>query len=579
MPEHERVTPRVRSWLLTTGAGLCLAEIWIAGLYYSGYQVLAGRHGWFPNEMAFLLYYLLFGLPAIALLTAALAGSAGQRLLDGFDRAGELSSREVSAAVVCASALTLFLVTVVRYGLLKDAAISDDEHAYAFMGQLFASGRIYVPSLSPALRPFLDNQFIVNTGKMYGIYFPGHPAALAIGERLHAMAWVPTVSATLTVPLAFGVARRIFGLRAALLTLPLLLVSPYFVFPSATLLAHSTAAVLLMAFVYSALRLHERPDALGWWIAAGVAVSWAALTRPFSTPFFAAPWLVWLGMDLWRRRTGRAMAGAAVFCLIGVTALGLLLAYQNALSGSPFISGYQTFSRMHHWGLIGKALEAIPPLPSIHELMFTLARINFWLFGWPASLLLIFFFRRTPGGIRLVTGVAAVFLVYAAISAATIHPVGPVHYSELAVPLVILSASGLERLVELGRGAIAGAGAARAVATVPVAATLCALATFYPVYGGSLRASADLTRAPYDLLAERGIERALVFVHSLPALHVSPYSWAYYRRNNSPDLTDPILFVNYLGPEKNKELMRHFPDRPAFSMGMKDGKFVLLPAP
>jgi hypothetical protein len=529
--------------------------------------------------MAFLLYYLLFGLPAIALLTAALARSAGARLLEGFDRAAELSPREMSAAVVCASALTFLLITLVRYGLLKDAAISDDEYTYAFMGQLFASGRIYVPSLPPSLRPFLDNQFIVNTGKMYGIYFPGHPTALAIGERLHAMTWVPTVSATLTVPLAFGVARRIFGLRTALLTLPLLLVSPYFLFPSATLLSHSTAAVLLMAFVYSALRLRERPDALRWWIAAGVALSWATLTRPFSAPFFAAPWLISLGMDLWRRRTGRAMAGVTVFCLIGATALGLLLAYQYALSGSPFISGYQTFSRMHHWGLIGKALEAMPPLPSIHELMFTLARMNFWLFGWPASLLLVLFFRRTTDGLRLFGSVAAVLLVYGAISAATIHPVGPVHYSELAVSLVILSASGLERLIELGRGASVWAGAGRGAATMPLAATLCALVTFYPVYGGFLRASADLTRAPYELLAERGIDRALVFVHSLPALYVSPYSWAYYRRNNSPDLTDPILFVNYLGPEKNKELMRLFPDRPAFSMGMQEGKFVLLPAP
>ena len=573
------MTPRIRPWLFATGACLCLAEIWIAGLYYSGYQVLAGRHGWFPNEMAFLLYYLLFGLPAVALLTAALAGAAGKRLLDGFDRVGELSSREVSATVLCASALTFLLITLVRYGLLKDAAISDDEHAYAFMGQLFASGRISVPSLPPALRPFLDNQFIINTDKMYGIYFPGHPAALAIGERLHAMSWVPTMSATLTIPLAFGVARRIFGLRTALITLPLLLISPYFLFPSATLLAHSTAAVLLMAFVYAALRLRERPDALRWWIVAGVALSWATLTRPFSAPFFAAPWLVWLGLDLGRRRTGRAIAGVAAFCLIGAGALTLLLVYQNALSGSPFISGYQTFSRMHHWGLIGKALEAIPPLPSIHELMFTLARINFWLFGWPASLLLILFFRPTAGGVRLFVGVAAVFLVYAAISAATIHPVGPVHYSELAVPLVILSASGLERLVTLGRDAIAWAGAARTVVTIPVAATLCALVTFYPVYGGSLRASADLTRAPYELLAERGIDRALVFVHSLPTLYVSPYSWAYYRRNNSPDLDDPILFVNYLGPEKNKELMQHFPDRPAFTMGMREGKFVLLPAP
>jgi hypothetical protein len=573
------VTPRTRAWFLATGACLCLAEIWIAGLYYSGYQILAGRHGWFPSEMAFLLYYLLFGLPAIALLTAALAGSAGPRLLDTFDRAAALPPREVSVAVFCASALTFLLVTVVRFGFLKDAAISDDEHAYVFMGQLFASGRIYVPSLPPALRPFLDNQFIVNDGKMYGIYFPGHPIALAIGERLHAMGWVPTVSATLTVPLAFGVARRIFGQRTALLTLPLLLVSPYFLFPSATLLSHSTAAFLLMAFVYAVLRLLETPAALRWWIVGGVALSWAALTRPFSAPIFAAPWLVWLGAELWPRRNGRAMGGAIVFCLIGAGALGLLLAYQYALSGSPLVSGYQTFSRMHHWGLIGRALEAPAPLPSIHELMFTLARMNFWLFGWPASLLFILFCRRNAGGRRLLTGVVYVLLLYAAISAATIHPVGPVHYAELAVPMVILSASGLERLVELARSAMLPAGAARVAITAPLAAILCALVTFYPVYGGSLRASADLTRAPYELLAERGIDRALVFVHSLPALYVSPYSWAYYRRNNSPDLTDPILFVNYLGPEKNKEFMRLFPDRPAVSMGMKDGKFVLLPAP
>jgi Dolichyl-phosphate-mannose-protein mannosyltransferase len=485
----------------------------------------------------------------------------------------------VSAAVFCASALTSLLVTVVRFGLLKDAPISDDEHAYAFMGQLFASGRIYVPSLPPDLRPFLDNQFIVNNGKMYGIYFPGHPTALAIGERLHAMGWVPTVSATLTVPLAFGVARRIFGQRAALLTLPLLLVSPYFLFPSATLLAHSTAAVLLMAFVYAVLRLRETPDAIRWWIVAGVALSWATLTRPFSGPIFAVPWLIWLAGDLWPRRSGRVMGGALLFCLIGAGALGLLLAYQYTLSGSPFVSGYQTFSRMHHWGLIGRALEARAPLPSIHELMFTLARMNFWLFGWPVSFLLILFCNRNAGGRRLLTSVVYVLLLYAAISAATIHPVGPVHYSELAVSMVILSASGLERMIELARGATMPGSMARVVVTAPLAAVLCALVTFYPVYGGSLRASADLTLAPYDLLAERGIDRAVVFVHSLPALYVSPYSWAYYRRNNSPDLTDPILFVNYLGPEKNKEFMRLFPDRPALSMGMKDGKFALLPAP
>ena len=569
----------LRSLLLAAASALCLAEIWIAGLYYQGYEVLAGRHGWFPNEVAFLLYYLLFGLPAVLLLTIALAPSVGARLLDGLDAAGGLPTRDVAASVSCTAALTFLLVTLVRFGLLKDAAISDDEHTYAFMGQLFASGRVYVPSLPPELRPFLDNQFIINNGKMYGMYFPGHPVALALGERLHLMAWIPTLSATLTVALAFAVSRRIFGLRTAMLTLPLLLVSPFFLFSSATLLAHSTAAVLLMAFLYCVLRVKERPEALGWWIGAAMALSWATLTRPFSSPIFAAPWLFWLAGDLWRRRSGRAWAGGGLFCLLGAGALALLLLYQYTLSGSPFVSGYQTFSSIHHWGLIGKALEAMPPLPSIHEFMYSLARMNFWLFGWPASLVFALCFRRTAGGGRLFAGVVGVLLVYMAISAATIQPVGPVHYAELAVPLVILSASGLERLIELTRDTLARPAFARAAITLPLAATLCALATYLPVYGGSLRASADLVRAPDELLAAQGVTRALVFVHTLPTLYVSPYSWAYYRRNNRPDLTDPILYVNYVNTERNKEFARLFPDRPVFSMGMKDGKFTMLPGP
>src|SRR4029077_3213802 len=108
--------------------------------------------------------------------------------------------------------------------------------------------------------------------------------------------WVTSVCASLTVPLAFAISRRLFGQRTAPLTPPMLLVSPSFLFSSATLLAHSTVALLLLSFVYGALRAHETPTALRWWVLAGVTLGWAALTRPFSAPVFAMPWLVWLGV-------------------------------------------------------------------------------------------------------------------------------------------------------------------------------------------------------------------------------------------------------------------------------------------
>src|SRR5262249_52894678 len=138
-------------------------------------------------------------------------------------------------------------------------------------------------------------------------------------------------------------------------------------------------------------------------------------------------------------------------------------------------------------------------------------------------------------------------------------------------------ASGLERLLSWSRTAHVPESAPRLVAAAPIAATVCALLTFVPVYGASLRASADVTLMPYDLVERQGLDRALVFVHSLPAQHLAPGSWAYYHRNNSPDLTDPVLFVRFLGPERNSELIRRFPDRAPYAMGMQGDRLVLVP--
>jgi len=568
--------PPARPFLLALTGVLCIAEIWIAGLKHANYQILYGAHGWFPGEMAFLLHYLLFGIPAIALLTSAVQETAGPRILDAVDRLDSLSPREVRAIIIGASSLAFLLITLSRIVVLQTAVVSDDENAYTFMAQLFASGKPYVSAPPESLSPFFENRFlIIRAGKMYGIYFPGHPAALAIGEWLGGLQWVTTVSATLTVPLVFGIARRLFDQRTALLSLPMLLVSPYFLFSSATLLAHSTVAVLLMTFVYAALRVHEDPCTIRWWLLVGLSLGWAGLTRPFSAPAFAAPWLVWLAVRLWRARSPRASIGAGVCALVVIGALALLLAYQQALSGSPFESGYQTFSRLHNFELVDTVVRAPWPLPSIHELSYTLARFNFWLFGWPVSLVLAGFLPRRSGSLRLLASCAMVVLVYAGISAATINSIGPAHYAELAAPLVLLSASGLVRLIDLSRRVQILPGTPRFVASFPVVATLCAMTTFLPVYGSSLRASAELVNAPYEFVEAQVPDRAIVFVQSLPGTAIRPYTWAFYRRNNRPDLSDRVLFVNFLDPERNKDLMRVFPDRRAYVMRM-DGARVAL---
>jgi hypothetical protein len=112
---------------------------------------------------------------------------------------------------------------------------------------------------------------------------------------------------------------------------------------------------------------------------------------------------------------------------------------------------------------------------------------------------------------------------------------------------------------------------------LPLAATLCALLVYVPLYLGSLRAMAEVAWAPYDLVETARLDHAIVFVRTLRALEFPPWSWAYYPRSPSPGLTDRVLYVQDLGEPRNRDLIRFMPDRAPFWMGIQDGRLVLAP--
>lgn len=577
-PPERGTSPPLRRILLWTLVGaLCLAIIHISALANEFYQIYYGRFGWHLPEVAFLLHYLLFGTAATFCLAAALSLSVGHGFAAVFDRLGVLSSRATRVVVAASAGATFAAITLVRYGLLRNTAITDDENAYVFMARIFASGRLYLPSMPAEIRPFFDNQFIVNDGKWYGIYFPGHPLVLALGALIEAERWIPSFVTVLTVLMGFLVSHRIFGARAATISTLLFPVTVYLVFPSATLLAHSTAALALLTFVYAAVRIDGSPELMRWWVVAAISLAWAGLTRPLGPAAFAVPWLLWLILRIKRNVSSRALAGGALFCAIGLASIALFCVYNYALTGDPLQTGYQRVSELNHHVLLAGKLPAPWPLPTIYELGHTILRLNFWEFGWPLSLLFVPFFRRTNTGVLLLLSTCAVPLAYALLGMTNVYALGPTHYAEIAVFLAILSASGLEELVGQARGWPSGERWSRFVMALPLAGAICMFLVFLPVHVASLRQMSHLTRAPYELVEEQGLDRAVVFIHSLPALNVPPGAWVYYHRNPRPDLRDPVLFVRYLGPTSDKQLIRFFPDRKFYVMGMQDGRLIVTP--
>jgi hypothetical protein len=565
-----------RTLLWTLLGAACLAIIHVSALGNGYYQIYYGRFGWGLPEVAFLLHYLLFGAIAMWCLADALSLGVGRGLATGFDRLGALS-RSTRVLLVSASAAATFgEITLVRYVLLRNTAITDDENTYVFMARVFATGKLYLASLSPEIRPFFDNPFIINDGKWYGMYFPGHPLVLALGALVGAERWVPSLVAILSVLIGYLVSRRIFGARVAAISAILFPVTVYLVLPSASLLSHSTAALTLLVFVYAAIRIEECPEDVRWWVVAGMALAWAGITRPLAPAAFAIPWLFGLTLRLKKTRDSRAWAGGALFCAIGLIGITLLCGYNYVLTGNPLETPYQRFSQLNsnHALLAGK-LPAPWPLPTIYEIGHTILRLNFWEFGWPLSLLFVPFFRRTSMAIRLLLSACAVPGAYALIGMTNVYALGPTHYSEVAILVCILSASGIEELVARARSWPSGERWARFVMAVPVAGATCMLLVFLPIHAASLRQMSELTRAPYELVEEIGLDRAIVLVQSLPAISVPPGAWVYFHRNPRPDLSDQALFVRYLGPASEERLGRFFPDRRLYVMGMQDGRLVV----
>lgn len=561
----------------TLVAALSLAVIHVSALANGYYQIYYGRFGWALPEVAFLLHYLLFGGIAVGCLAWAGSLSVGEWLARVFDRLGVLSRRATITTVGVSAGATFVAATLVRYGLLRDTAITDDENAYVFMARVFASGRLYVPSMPSEIRAFFDNQFIINDGKWYGIYFPGHPLVLAMGALVGVERWIPSLVVVLTAVMGFLVARRIFGARAAALAALFFPVTLYMVLPSATLLAHSTAALALLVFVYGAVRIGDSPGSMRWWIVAAVGLAWAGMTRPLGPAAFAVPWLVWLVVCIRRSGLTRAWAGGLLFTAIGFTTVVLFGGYNYALTGDPFQTGYQRSVALNEHVLLAGQLDAPWPLPTIFEIGHTILRVNFWEFGWPVSLLFVPFFRRSGPGVLLLLSSGAVPLAYALIGMTNVYALGPTHYAEIAVFVALLSASGLEALVEWARSWSGGERWSRFVMAVPLASVLCMLLVFLPIHAASLRDMSEITRAPYELVESQGLERAVVFVHSLPALMVPPGAWVYFHRSPRPDLLDPVLFVRHLGRERDAQLMQFFPGRRAYMMGMRDGKLTVSP--
>ena len=221
----------------------------------------------------------------------------------------------ISAALALMAAANVFILDRVPH--------VTDSVAYLFQAKMLLKGWLAWPAPEvPEL--FLAHFFYYDGGRIISLFQPGWPAILALGV-LVGLPWLvnPILGALMLWPL-YRIARRGFGARSARFAVILLLFSPFYVFMSASFMAHTLSALIGLVVLDVALAAEDDPHP---WrpVVIGLLLGFLFCVRAYNAVLLLVP----LAVALWplvrrRRMPGRhLLLGGLAALLLGSLQLGI----------------------------------------------------------------------------------------------------------------------------------------------------------------------------------------------------------------------------------------------------------------
>ena len=563
-------------WILS--GVICIRIFYDISTFYSDFKIIYGLgvQSIHSKELVYWLNFLFFGSLGMCGLAVGLYRT---RLPSRLRKWAEPLFERQRTTVIVLAALVFAAAALFRSHVLMNAPITDDESTYEFIAETLLQGRLVNPV--PSDPDFYANQFIViNDHGWYGKYPVGHPAVLALGLALGIRNLFPPFITALSLLVTFLIGERIFGKKAAVIAVVLLLLSPHFVWTGATLLSQTTTTLLMLLGLWATIRFDET-HRMGWGWAAGAALTWGVVARPMPGALFlivlfgvvalpskGAPYITQFKTNL------KYLIPVAVVAACGAA----LMLYVNVQqTGEPFKTGYHEV----HGDDIGVGVQHLGSSLVAMSVGAALLRQNFWLFGWPLSLLFVWFMKRNRYFVYMLGLIGAEYAYRILVPKTVVSTTGPIYVTEIVPLLALATASGMVELTEaLKKKGVHRAG--EAVISTTVAGMIVAVFCFWPFQIAGIRSGALMWRTPYTVLTERNVTTAIVFASKM----VSPRSgatWAYFPPNPSPSLDDDILFLRIPKTEGSvrRRLVdfwkKQYPDREAFYLKLTDDSTEVVP--
>jgi hypothetical protein len=577
--------PKDRSTPMVVAAAAALLAFYLAVDALGAFWLDLGSTNFpTPRYVTFVAFWALFGSLAATLLAVALSRRLGtssqiERL------AAQCRALPEWRVLVWTCTAAFVIPLVLRLRVLQGAPLADDEGAYRFAAELLASGRLWVSSPEPRL--FFDQNFMINDGRLYPVYFLGWPALLAMGTLIHAPAVVNPLLSALTVPALLRVLRHFVGPVWAVGGILLFLSAPFVQIAAATQLSH-TSSLMALTWCLAMYLQTTRPDA-SMRAHAGFAffLAVAFCIRPQSAVALALPlvvsWVFALRRVDWRLRVRTALA----FLLPSAVLAALFLGALWAQNGSPWRVGYARYNRyivenaLRFTSFEPNDLTAIPGFDftqlalGIARTAAGIFRLNFDLFGWPSSLAFIVLSLPllSAGGRQLWAMVGSYLVLMLFQRDWGIDTFGPLHAFELSLPILVLTIVGARNLSERLTWTEAKGVPERWQWSVFPACLLaafiaCAGLAFVPVRLQAVGEIAGHLNQALRAPERAGLHRAVIFAPwpFAPSCGLTPRHFVLFRPVNDPDLQNDVLWVNHVDVESDRRLVESLPDRTGYVM-------------
>lgn len=469
---------------------------------------------------------------AAALALGAASGARGDRFGARIVHAVMAPSARAFVAA-CAAAALVLSAAAAAYCFHKQPQ-SIDEMAQLWHARILLSGHLWIPS--EAHPEFFSAMNVIDAGGRWYSQFPiGGPLALAAGVAVGAAWLVNPVLCAVIVIATYRFARDAFGEALARGATLLLLVTPFFIFMSASQQNHVPTLALAM-IALAALPSWERPptgrSAHRRAAIIGAAIGAMATIRPLDAVAVAVPVGVFQLLVIARdpRRARELVTQIAA----GLVPLGVLLWANAHTTGSPLRFGYVAMWGADH----GLGFHRSPfgashtPRRGLLLASLYLLKLDVYLFEWPvpavlAPVIALFLVKRPTRWDAFLAGSIVSLLIAYALYWHNGHFLGPRFLFTMVPAFVILTAR--------APGAVAqhagGVGRRAAYIAIPMLSAL-ALTGVVPLVGVPERV-AEYRDGQWELKANLAREvraahltNALVFVHEGWGARLMARMWA-----------------------------------------------------